>query len=114
MQNKHIIRVSFLVIFLSLIANIILYRQFILSEIILREISENNKHLIEIYREQIWSSSSPVVKKLRMSPGEKEPLALEWVSFVKKTMSFFINPSFLKVQMTRRRNYMIPGYSRLE
>ena len=99
MQNKHIIRVSFLVIFLSLIANIILYRQFILSEIILREISENNKHLIEIYREQIWSSSSPVVKKLRMSPGEKEPLALEWVSFVKKTMSFFINPSFLKVQI---------------
>jgi len=99
MQNKHIIRFSFLVIFLSLIANIIVYRQFILSDIILREISSNNKHLIQIYQEQIWSSSSKVIKKLRISPSEKARIPSELISFVKRTLDFFTNPAFLKVQI---------------
>ena len=99
MQNKHIIRFSFLVIFLSLIANIIVYRQFILSDIILREISENNKHLIEIYKEQIWSSSPLVIKKLRIEPSEKASIPSELISLVKRTLNFFTNSAFLKVQI---------------
>ena len=99
MQNKHIIRFSFLGIFLSVVANIILYRQFILNDVILREISENNKHLVSIYTDQIWSSSYQVIKKQRMEPNRGVSLNDDLVSFAKKTLTFFKNSGSLKVQI---------------
>jgi len=76
-----------------------LYRQFVLSKIILGEISDNNKHLVEIYKDQIWSSSSEVIKKLRVGSSNEVLLPEEFISYTKKTLSFFTNSAFMKVQM---------------
>ena len=99
MQNKHITRLSFLCMFFSVIAIIVLYRQFILTDIILREISKNNKHLVEIYEEQIWSSSPYVIKKQRIDHDQSGLYTRDVRYFAKKTQDFFTKEAFLKVQI---------------
>ena len=99
MQNKHIIRLSFFGIFLSVIVNIVLYRQFILNDVILREISENNKHLVAIYADQIWTSSYEVIKKQRMETTKEAASDSGFIVFAQKTLNFFKNSGPIKVQI---------------
>lgn len=95
MQNKHIIRLSFFCIFLSVIVNILLYRQFILHDVILREVSENNKHLVALYKEQVWSRTGSVAKKLLESKGGSSV----YKDFVKHSIDFFATSDALKIQI---------------
>lgn len=107
MQNKHIIRLSFLGIFLGVIVNIILYRQFTLNEVILREISNNNKNLISIYTSQIWNFSSSVVKKHQNADTNRRLIDNNFVNFLEKTSEFFKEANTLKVQIFGRGNKIL-------
>lgn len=98
MQNKHVIRFLFFCIFLSLIVNVILYRQFVMHDIILRQISENNKHLVERYKKQIWSSSNKIVKKLHSSDNNISS-SHNLLSFIQDTSLFFEDTDTIKVQI---------------
>jgi len=99
MQNKHIIRLSFLGVFLSIIMNIILYREFMIENVILREISKNNKHLVQTYNDNIWSLSSEVVKKFRSKGYESMLSDKDFIAFAKATTNFFRVSDALKVQI---------------
>jgi len=46
LQNKHIIRFSFIGLFLNIIANIVLYRYFMIEEVVLKQVANNNTHLL--------------------------------------------------------------------
>ena len=49
-QNKHIIRLSFIGLFLNIIANIVLYRYFMIEEVVIKQISDQNARIAEIYK----------------------------------------------------------------
>ncbi len=99
MQNKHIIRFSFLSVFIIVIANILLYRQFIMENIILREIFNNDKLLVEAYQDRVRHLLPAVIKKLRISEEEKPFSSNEFENFVNITVDFFKSPDLLKVQI---------------
>lgn len=103
MQNKHVIRFLFLCIFLSILVNVILYRQFVMHDIILRQISENNKYLVESYKQQIWTSSHKVVKKLHKTHNSKILSEQSLISFIQNTTLFFKNSDTVKVQIFNKK-----------
>jgi len=65
MQNKHIIRLSFIGLFLNIIANIVLYRYFIMEEIVIKQISEQNVRIAEIYQNKIWNINQKLTNDLK-------------------------------------------------
>ncbi len=99
MQNKHITRLSFLGVILIIIANIVLYRQFVIENVILREISANNKYLVDRYKTGIWNLSPKVIKKLRTTSHEELSKDREFVSFIKNSADFFQTGRSIKVQI---------------
>ncbi len=52
-QNKHIIRLSFIGLFLNIVANIVLYRYFMIEEVIIKQVSDQNTRIAEVYKRKI-------------------------------------------------------------
>ncbi|MCP5369660.1 MAG: HAMP domain-containing histidine kinase [Rickettsiaceae bacterium] len=90
-QNKHIIRLSFIGLFLNIMANIVLYRYFMIEEVVVKQIADNNNYLVNVYRAKIWDPNSEIIAKLN-SPNYKsfynDPALL---NYVKQTIEFFGN-----------------------
>ena len=64
-QNKHIIRLSFIGLFLNIIANIVLYRYFMIEEVVIKQISNQNARIAEIYKHKIWAHNKSAIVKLK-------------------------------------------------
>lgn len=64
-QNKHIIRLSFIGLFINIVTNIVLYRYFMIEEVVLKQASLQNSRIAEVYRTKIWDNNRPAVTKLR-------------------------------------------------
>jgi two-component system cell cycle sensor histidine kinase PleC len=99
MQNKHIIRFLFLNVFIIVIANILLYRYFIMESIIIREGSHNDKFLVEAYRDTVWHLFPGVIKKLSTERDEKLFFSEEFINFTKATSNFFKYKECIKIQI---------------
>ena len=64
-QNKHIIRFSFIALFLNIVANIVLYRYFMIEEVVLKQVADQNLHVAETYKNRVWDENRKVVSKLQ-------------------------------------------------
>lgn len=53
LQSKHVIRFSFLALFCIIFANVILYRYFLIEEIVLNQFFQKNIHIAKMYKKQI-------------------------------------------------------------
>lgn len=90
LQNKYIIRLSFIGLFLNIIANIILYRYFMIEEIIIRQTEAQNSQITEIYKKQILKNHISALAKLNASAGYKPLLTdPEFINFMKASIDFF-------------------------
>ena len=64
-QNKHIIRFSFIGLFFNIVANIVLYRYFMIEEVVLKQVADQNLQVAETYKNRVWDENRKVVSKLQ-------------------------------------------------
>lgn len=88
-QNKHIIRLSFIGLFLNIIANIVLYRYFMIEEVVIKQISDQNARIAEIYKHKIWANNKSAVLKLKNRNFESLMTDQDFIQFAKKSSQFF-------------------------
>jgi two-component system, cell cycle sensor histidine kinase PleC len=70
-QNKYIIRLSFVVLFFNILANMVLYRYFMIEDIILKQVAIQNAKISEIFQKRIWDSHTLGVTKLKQADNYK-------------------------------------------
>lgn len=88
-QNKHIIRLSFIGLFLNIMANIVLYRYFMIEEVVMKQIADNNDYLVNVYRSKVWDQNNKSIEKLN-SPDYKYSFNdRDVIDCVKQTIDFF-------------------------
>lgn len=98
-QNKYIIRFSFLGLFVAILMQGLLYRYFIIENIILQSVVKNNHHIADTYYSQIWTKHQAITKQLEYSVpdfliGEKL-----FIAFSEDSMEFFANTDLISVSL---------------
>nr|WP_253308145.1 HAMP domain-containing sensor histidine kinase [Rickettsia endosymbiont of Ceutorhynchus assimilis] len=63
-QNKYIVRLSFIVLFLNIIINMMFYRYFMIKEMILKHVAAENVQIAEIYTKHVWNTHPAATAKL--------------------------------------------------
>jgi two-component system cell cycle sensor histidine kinase PleC len=92
-QNKHIIRFSFIGLFLNIIANIVLYRYFMIEEVVLKQVADNNTYLAETYKSRIWDNSRDAIIKLKKNSYSDLLSDKDFILFAKESSNFLKNTS---------------------
>jgi len=92
-QNKHIIRLSFIGLFLNIVANMVLYRYFMIEEIILKQINDQNSKIAEIYQSHVWNVHKEGTNKLNHTNFKNLLQDQDFIDFAKSSADFFKNLS---------------------
>lgn len=90
-QNKYIIRFSFVGLFLNIIANMVLYRYFMIEEIIIKQINDQNFKIAEIYQSHVWDLNKQGVEKLKNNDYKDLLQDKDFIKLAKASISFFEN-----------------------
>jgi two-component system cell cycle sensor histidine kinase PleC len=90
-QNKYIIRFSFIGLFINIVANIVLYRYFIIEEVILKQISSQNTYLAETYKSSIWENNTNAVTKIKNKGYQNLLQDKDFIVFSKASANFLKN-----------------------
>lgn len=88
-HNKYVIRLSFVGLFLNIVAGIMLYRYFMIEEIIVKRVTTESFRIAEIYQKQIWRSSEKVIERLRIIPRTNLLQDEDFIKFLKDSLNFF-------------------------
>lgn len=104
-QNKYIIRIAFIGLFLNIVANMVLYRYFMIEEIILKQVDEQNVRIVEAYQTHIWNKYQSGVDKLKHNNINVLLRDEDFIEFAKASNDFFQS---LNLQITL---YNSSGYS---
>ncbi|WP_316353134.1 sensor histidine kinase [Candidatus Trichorickettsia mobilis] len=88
-QNKYVIRLSFIGLFLNIVANIILYRYFMIEEIIVKQVATENSRIAEIYQKHIWDMHPLAIKKFKKNSYQNLLQDQDFIDFVKDSIAFF-------------------------
>jgi two-component system cell cycle sensor histidine kinase PleC len=91
MQNKHIIRLSFVCLFISIIASIIFYRYFMIEAIILNQLSVQNNKIAEIYIDRVWNKNSQAIKQIRQNKMNNLLQDKDVIEFLQDTSNLLKN-----------------------
>ena len=90
-QNKHIIRLSFVGLFLNIIANIVLYRYYMIEEVVLKQVADHNTHLAETYNLRIWNNNRAAVEGLKQNNYTNLLTDKNFIIFAKESLNFLRN-----------------------
>lgn len=90
-QNKNIIRLSFIGLFINIIANIILYRYFVVEEIILKQIIQQNTYFAENYKTDVWDHHVKSTSKLKNKKYQNLLQDKNFIRFAQESNKFFKN-----------------------
>ena len=88
LQNKHIIRFSFIGLFLNIIANILLYRYFMIEEVVLKQVANHNTYLAEVYKSGVWDNNRRAIEKLKDNDYSHLLTDADFILFTKSSSSF--------------------------
>lgn len=88
-QNKHIIRLSFIGLFLNIVANIVLYRYFMIEEVVLKQVADQNSHISQIFKSQVWEDNYLATKKIENNELKNIINDPDFIKFAKDTEGFF-------------------------
>ena len=100
-QNKHIIRLSFVGLFLAIIASIIFYRYFTLKNIVLDSYVKENNKIVSYLRENIWNEYINVVNIIQDENMDLDKVIKDenFRKFSSKTMSYLLKQSKEKISI---------------
>jgi two-component system cell cycle sensor histidine kinase PleC len=90
-QNKHIIRLSFIGLFLNIIANIILYRYFMIETIIIHNVVRENAKIANFYKQHVWDNHNIAVSKFQNNSYKNLLQDQDFIKFAKESIEFFID-----------------------
>lgn len=90
-QNKHIIRLSFVGLFLNIIANIVLYRYFMIEEVVLKQAVDRSTYFSEIYKSRVWDSNRSAIEKLKKTDYTNLLTDEDFILFAKQSSNFLKN-----------------------
>ncbi|RTK92218.1 MAG: sensor histidine kinase [Rickettsiales bacterium] len=92
-QNKHIIRFSFIGLFLNIIANIVLYRYYMIEEVVLKQATDNNTYLADLYKKEIWDTNEVAILKLNDNKYDNLMIDKDFITYARESIEFFKNTS---------------------
>ena len=87
-QNKHIIRLSFIGLFLNIVANIVLYRYFMIEEVVLKQVADQNLHIAETYKNGVWDENRQAISKLQHNAYTDLLKDQEFIDFIQSSSDF--------------------------
>ncbi|MDC0864989.1 ATP-binding protein [Rickettsiaceae bacterium] len=90
-QNKHIIRLSFIGLFLNIAANIILYRYFMIEEVVLKQVFDQNSYIAETYKTRVWDMHPTAISKTLSGRYTDFLQDQDFINFLRASLSFVQN-----------------------
>ena len=90
-QNKHIIRFSFIGLFLNIVANIVLYRYFMIEEVVLKQVADQNLHIAETYKHRIWDENRSVISIMQKKSYLESLKDPKFIRFIQDSSGFLKN-----------------------
>ncbi|WP_347938554.1 sensor histidine kinase [Rickettsia oklahomensis] len=90
-HNKYIVRLSFIILFLNIIINMMFYRYFIIKEMIVKHVALEHTKIVELYIDNIWNTHQHVISKLHKFDYLKLLQDQQFIDFVKITAQWFTN-----------------------
>lgn len=90
-HNKYIVRLSFVVLFLNIIINMMFYRYFMIKEMIVKQVALQNTKIAYLYTHNIWNPHANVINKLHKFGYLKLLQDQEFIDFVTITADWFTN-----------------------
>lgn len=98
-QNKHIIRASFIGLFLSILGSILFYRYFTVKNIVLETVIKENNKIHSYFIDEICNNNMGV-QILTTKQSIKDSLnSLEFRDFVEKTIDFISSQNKIKISI---------------
>lgn len=90
-HNKYIVRLSFVVLFLNIVINMMFYRYFMIKEMIVKQVALQNTKIASLYTHNIWNTHENVINKLHKFGYLKLLQDQEFIDFVTITADWFTN-----------------------
>lgn len=90
-QNKHIIRLSFIGLFLIVVANIVLYRYFMIEEVVIKQMADYSVQVANVYKSRIWDGNENAVKKIKSEDYLTLLTDQDFINFAKSSSDYFKN-----------------------
>ncbi|XVN41604.1 MAG: HAMP domain-containing sensor histidine kinase [Rickettsia endosymbiont of Argas persicus] len=90
-HNKYIVRLSFVILFLNIIINMMFYRYFMIKEMIVKQVASENSKIASLYANNIWNTHQNVISKLHKFGYMKLLQDQEFIDFVTLTADWFTN-----------------------
>ncbi|MDG1436577.1 MAG: ATP-binding protein [Rickettsiaceae bacterium] len=90
-QNKHIIRFSFIGLFIYIVANILLNKYFIIEEVVLKKAAAQSTHMVETYQTNVWNNHANAINKINKQGRKSLFRDEDFINFVKTSNDFLKN-----------------------
>lgn len=90
-HNKYIVRLSFIILFLNIIINMMFYRYFMIKEMIIKQVALENTNIASLYTRNIWNTHQDVADKLHKFGYLKLLQDQEFIDFATATANWFTN-----------------------
>jgi two-component system cell cycle sensor histidine kinase PleC len=103
LQNKNIIRFSFIALFITVLMSIIYYRYFMIERILLSGLTESNTKLASVYKDIIWDRNPSIIQKISSTKYDDLIKDSEFINFAKTSIDFFDSLEFIKVSFYDER-----------
>ncbi|PCJ29721.1 MAG: two-component sensor histidine kinase [Rickettsiales bacterium] len=89
-QNKYIIRLSFIALFVNIVANIILYRYFMIEEVLIKQAITQNLFVADSYKKHIWNHRKPAMAQVQQT-SQGFLRNKEFIEFASASLEFLRN-----------------------
>ncbi|WP_041404555.1 sensor histidine kinase [Rickettsia massiliae] len=88
-HNKYIVRLSFIILFLNIVINMMFYRYFMIKEMIVKQVALEHTKIVELYTDNIWNTHQNVINKLHKFGYLKLLQDQDFINFAKITAQWF-------------------------
>ncbi|AFC72081.1 histidine kinase sensor protein [Rickettsia rhipicephali str. 3-7-female6-CWPP] len=88
-HNKYIVRLSFIILFLNIVINMMFYRYFMIKEMIVKQVALEHTKIVELYTDNIWNTHQNVISKLHKFGYLKLLQDQDFINFAKITAQWF-------------------------
>ncbi|MFV0250498.1 MAG: sensor histidine kinase [Rickettsia aeschlimannii] len=88
-HNKYIVRLSFIILFLNIVVNMMFYRYFMIKEMIVKQVALEHTKIVELYTDNIWNTHQNVISKLHKFDYLKLLQDQDFINFAKITAQWF-------------------------
>ncbi len=109
-QNKYIVRLSLIGLFVNIIVNMIHYRYFIIEEMILKRVGQENVRIAEVYTRNVWERHKVSVNKIHKFGYMNLLQDEDFIKFANITVDIFGNLNANISLYDLQGNKMISSY----